>query len=98
MNKIIIILLLISSLAFAESQTDKEKQREEFATALGVVYVGMPKEALYKVYTDLQQKGYRKDGRDEWITFTDWMSEEQGSRITFYLRDGKVKGWKAKGE
>ena len=104
MYKSIIILILISSLAFAETHIDakfklrpeKEEQAEKLATTLGVVYVGMPKAALYQVYTDLQQKGYRKDGRDEWITFTDWMSEEPGALITFYLRDSKVRGWKTK--
>ena len=85
------LCILISSLAFGE--TVRDKQAEEIATTLGVVYVGMPKKALYEVYTKHQQKGYYKDGNEEWIAFSEWMTEEPGDKITFYLKDGKVKGW-----
>ena len=70
-------------------------QRKKLVTELGVVYVGMSKEDLEKVgFTEHLQKGYHRKGNEEWITFSDWMTEESGDLITFYLVDGKVKGWK----
>lgn len=69
-------------------------QKKQLATDLGIVYVGMPKEDLYKVFTQLQQKGYYKQGNEEWITFSNWTTKEPDDTVTFYLRDGKVKGWK----
>ncbi|NQT21956.1 MAG: hypothetical protein HQ579_00790 [Candidatus Omnitrophica bacterium] len=72
-----------------------ENQAEKLATAMGIVYVGMPKEALYEIYTPLTQKGYRKIDDEEWIAFSDWTTEESGDLVTFYLKEGKVKGWKA---
>lgn len=91
-----IVLLLISSLAFAETDYKlyTREDAEKLATAMGVVYVGMPKEELYKVYTN--QKGYYKEDNEEWISFSDWMTDESGDLISFYLKDGKVKGWKDK--
>ena len=71
-------------------------QVEKLATTVGAIYVNMPKETLYKVYTPLQQKGYRKIDNEEWITLSEWMTEEPGDKITFYLKDGKVKGWDRK--
>ena len=70
-----------------------ENQAEKLVTAMGIVYVGMPKEALYEVYTPITQKGYRKVGNEEWITFSDWTTEKPGDRVTFYLKEGKIKGW-----
>lgn len=89
MKYIIIACLLFSPLAFA----DTLEQAEKFATAVGTVYVAMPKEALYKVFTPLQQKGYYKEGAEEWIIFSGWTTEESGDTVTFYLKDNKVKGW-----
>jgi hypothetical protein len=63
------------------------------APEIGAVYEGMPREDLYKVFTDLQQKDYRKEGNEEWITFSDWTTEERGDLITFHLVDGRVEGW-----
>ena len=84
---IIIVCLLFSPLALAETQA------ERLATTAGIAYVGMSKEALHEVYTPVQQKGYKKIGSEEWIEFSEWMTEEPGDRITFYLKHGKVKGW-----
>ncbi|MHC4123965.1 MAG: hypothetical protein ACYSSI_10360 [Planctomycetota bacterium] len=86
---IIVTLLLLSPLALAQTQY----QAEQFATTLGAVYVGMSKEALYEVYTPVQQKGYKQIGDEEWIEFSEWMTAESGDTITFYLKGGKVKGW-----
>lgn len=41
------------------------EQADNLATSLGVVYIGMPKESLYQVFSELQQKNYRKDGIEE---------------------------------
>ena len=88
---ILIALLLIPRIAFAEASTDEqvksfhkliktEEQARELATNTGVVYVGMPKEDLYKVYVKELQKGYYKDGNEEWITFSEWKTEEPEDR------------------
>jgi hypothetical protein len=90
-----ILVLLISPTAFCSDDTEGV---DKLATSLGVVYVGMPKDSLYQVFSDLQQKAYRQDGPDEWITFSDWTTEEFGDTITFYLRDGKVRGWDKPGK
>ncbi|MBU4377147.1 MAG: hypothetical protein KKD29_06725 [Candidatus Omnitrophica bacterium] len=82
------ILLFVSSPVLCAEL----KQADKLATSLGVVYVGMPKESLYQVFSDLQQKDYRKDSQDEWITFTDWTTKKSGDLITFHLKDGKVVG------
>ena len=39
------------------------------------------------------QKGYRKEGSEEWITYLNWTNPEK-DLVTFYIVDGKVKGWK----
>jgi len=73
---------------------EKEETAKKLATALGIVYVGMSKEDLYKTgFTEYLQKGYRQEGNEEWITFSDWTTETSGDLITFHLIDGKVKGW-----
>ena len=94
MRLLIILLLLITTPALAEEPTQTQK---ELITQLGVVYVGMSKEDLYKVFTPLQQKDYLKKGNEEWITFSDWQTEEPGDLITFHLKDGQVEGWKEGG-
>jgi len=97
----ILILFLINTPVFAQDATTQaspqysKEEKAEIVTALGVVYVGMPKEDLEKIgFTEHSQKWYYKEGSEEWITFSDWMTEESGDLITFYLVDGKVKGWK----
>jgi hypothetical protein len=87
---IFFIILATSIMTFAQ---DVPEEVNKLATSLGLAYVGMPKESLYQIFHELQQKGYRKDGSDEWITFSDWTTEEKGDRITFYLVNGKVKEW-----
>ena len=82
----------------SEKEADAPTQaKPNILTELGVVYVGMPKEYLAKAgYTELMQKGYRKEGNEEWITFLNWNTEEPDDLVTFYIVDGKVKGWKEK--
>ena len=73
------------------------EQRKELAPHLGIVYPGIPKEELEIAgYTEYSQKGYRKEGNEEWITHLNWATKESGDLITFYLKDGKVRGWKEK--
>ncbi len=93
---ILLILFPISIPALAQEPPEATKQ---LATELGLVYEGMPKEDLYKTgFTDLTQKDYRQEGNEEWITFSDWTTEERGDTITFHLEDGKVKDWKKPGK
>lgn len=87
----IIFILLLSSAVLSQ---DKLEQADKLATSLGIVYVGMPKEDLYKTgFTELLQKDYHKEGNEEWITFSNWTTEERGDLITFHLVDGKVVDW-----
>ncbi len=99
---ILLIALLISAPAFAqephiESQAEHEielgEQEEKLATELGFIYIGMSKEDLYKVLSEVQQIDHRQEGSEEWITFSDWTTEERRDLITFHLVDGKVEGW-----
>ena len=91
----LVAILMTSITAFSQ---DIPEHVQKLATAMGIVYVGMPKEDLYKTgFTRYMQKGYRQEGNEEWITFLDYMTEEPGDTITFYLKDGKVAGWKKPG-
>jgi len=83
---ILVIISLSSFSTFAEPLP--ENQAEKLATAMGIVYVGMPKEALYQIYTPLTQKGYRKIDDEEWIAFSDWTTEESGDLVTFLPERG----------
>lgn len=67
------------------------------SASLGIIYIGIPKEALKKAgYTELLQKNYRKESNEEWITFLNWTTKEPDDLVTFYIIDGKVKSWKEK--
>ena len=62
------------TIPLGKEETDATTQASpKIVTELGVVYVGMPKEHLGKAgYTELMQKGYEKQGNEEWITFLSW--------------------------
>lgn len=70
-----------------------DAQEQELLKYGGMVHIGMSKEDLYNVFGEALEKGYRGKGNEEWITFSDWTTEEVGDIITFYLTDGKIKGW-----
>lgn len=102
---ILLTLLLISSTSLAqelylEGKTElkvplkEEETAKKLATALGIVYVGMPKEDLYKTgFTELLQKDCREEGNEEWITFLDYSTEKKGDLITFHLINDRVESW-----
>jgi hypothetical protein len=71
-----------------------EERARQFATPVGAVYIGMPKEDLYEIFAPVQEKEYRKNGPEEWITFSDWTTDEFGDTIIFHLVESKVEGWK----
>ena len=104
---IILIIVFFCGIAFAQSQgeykpqpkyTQEERESvKKLAKIMDHVHVGMRKDELCEVFADYFQKGYRKDGNEEWITFSDQMMEGPGGdRISFYLRSGIVKGWEEK--
>lgn len=60
-------------------------------------YVGMSKDALYKIYPPQSQQNYFKQGNEEWVVFDDILTEtDLKDVIAFYLKDGKVVGWDKK--
>ena len=110
MSPLLIILLIVFASSFLYSAINPKDEVEDIATQakpalskeekaklvpqLGIVYVGMPKEDLEKAgYDELTPKGYRKEGNEEWITYLNWANPEKDT-VTFYIVDGKVKGWK----
>ena len=57
-------------------------------------FVGMSKDALYKIYPLQTQQNYFKKNNEEWIVFDDILTETDFKDvIAFYLKDGKVTGW-----
>ena|SRR3989338_5218642 len=97
---VLTVLILLSIAGCSRREYDSEYlKRAEKLPEYGVVYVGMPKEDLAKAgYTEYLQMGYYKDDAEEWVTFSNWTTKEQGDTVTFYIKDGRVKGWKEKGE
>ncbi len=81
-------------------QTQKEqnlaKHKGMIAKYKGIVYEGMPRYHLYDVFDRTLEKNYRKEGNEEWITFSNWTTEEPEDVVTFYLVNGKVKEWREK--
>ena len=67
--------------------------KQKIARYKGIVYQGMSRQNLYKAFDKALEKSHRKEGSEEWITFINWTTEEPADLVTFYLIDGKVKGW-----
>ncbi len=58
------------------------------------VYVGMPKDDLEQAgYTADLQQDCRKQGSEEWLTFSDWTTETPNDTVTFHIVDDKVHDW-----
>jgi len=102
----LVIVSLFVFAAFAAAQTGeraavpKEKQEtekaEKFKAAIKKVRAGTTKEELYSIFSDFQGRAYESRGNEEWVVFMNWMTDEPGDLIIFYLKDGKVKGWNVK--
>lgn len=69
------------------------QQKQKLSKYKGIVYERMPLRALYRAFDKALEKSHRKEGNQEWITFINWTTEEPADLVTFYLLDGKVKGW-----
>lgn len=89
----IILILFFSTSSFISAQEktipdDKGKSISD----LGIVYKGMPKEYLENAgFTKYLLISSKKEGSEEWITFSDWTTPESGDKITFIIEAGKVK-------
>ena len=98
MKPLLLTILTIFILGCSHTLKDQVKHEDCYkllVTEVGFVYVGMPKEDLERTgYTDLIQENYRKVANQEWITFSNWIAKESGDKVTFYIVDGKIKGWK----
>lgn len=69
-------------------------QKRKYVTALGYAYKGMPKQDLpIAGYTRETMTDYYKQGKREFMTFSDYTTPEYGDTITFVIEDGKVKSW-----
>ena len=97
-------LLLISGCATSKVKKEPVTKRftvvywnqemSEQAMAMGIVYVGMPKEDLAKAgYTESLQQAYRSKKNKEWVTYTNLTNPEKGL-VTFYIVDGILRGWR----
>lgn len=57
--------------ASVETGQEMPEHVKTLAPEIGLVYKGMPREDLYKVFSPYQQKDYRRDGNQEWFEFSD---------------------------
>jgi len=63
--------------------------------ALPHVSIGNTKETLFKTYPKTEERTYRGNGVQEWITFNtrDAATDEVNGFVTFYLKNDVIKGW-----
>lgn len=102
-RKIIFLITAITvqaSIAFAQTENGYKAPplpKGETIWQRHPYYVGMPKEALYKIYPPDSQQNYFKQGNEEWIVYDDILTAgDFKDVIAFYLKDGKVVGWDKK--
>jgi flagellar basal body L-ring protein FlgH len=57
------------------------------------VYPGMPKEELYQIYPVKYQIKHIANENREMIVFDDYLTNDPGDTVTFYVKDGKVAWW-----
>ncbi|MCX5679228.1 MAG: hypothetical protein NTZ95_00905 [Candidatus Omnitrophica bacterium] len=62
-------------------------------TAQSAIYIGMPKEDLYKIYNPGNIKKYKKEDGEEVLIFDDILTSGPDDTVTFYLINGKVAAW-----
>ena len=89
--RVIFAILFIIITAQGMANTDKD---DKIVTKMGTVYVGMPKDELYKIFQVKDQLIIPHKILDKgWIVFRDWTTKKPNAVITFYLKDDKVMGW-----
>jgi len=103
MKYLFVLCFMISSLAFAQTTGEykpapkvtpaEEKATEKFEQALKRVRVGMSRNDLHQALPHCRQTAYKKDGKQEWVTLSSWITEGEDESATFYLKDGRVSGW-----
>lgn len=82
-----------------KGQVYEKKQRPlvyspESIARMGMVYEGMPEDKLIEAgYTPGLLIQRRKENNAEFLTYTEYSTEEQGDTVTFVVRDGVVKSW-----
>ncbi|MFC1667155.1 hypothetical protein ACFL0P_04770 [Candidatus Omnitrophota bacterium] len=73
-----------------------KEDKAEIVAKVETIYIGMLTKDLERAgYVDNIQKDYIRVDNEEWIIFSEWKTEAPDDTITFYLVDGKVKGWQA---
>jgi len=99
MKYVLIFLILFSSLAFAQTKDDfkdipgDKKREQKVEKIMKSLRKGMTKNELYKLIGKYYKTGYKKEGKEEWVTFRD-RKKGGTATITVYLKDGKVQSWK----
>ena len=94
-----LIFFLISSEACPQAKDtfkpipENQERKKVLRDRAKSVNIGMSKEKLYKLFGRYYRTGYVKKGKEEWITFGDRIRKDVDRKITFYLKDGKVRSW-----
>ena len=99
MRQFLLTLILIALLFVYLNSSSNSECPLKFAISKGIcgqtVSAGMTKEMLFKIYPKTQERTYRVDGKQEWISFNNIFSGLPNSFITFHFKDNKLITWKA---
>jgi len=79
----------------SQESIEEPIKRNSVSTIKGV-YVGMSKTELYKLFSASQLRDYRKQGNQEWITFSTHAETDPIGAVDFHLVDGKVKEYNSR--
>jgi hypothetical protein len=87
--------IITDELSSPEPSSEEPISNSSVSTIKGI-YVGMSKTELYKLFSASQLEDYRKQGNQEWITFSAGAEREPTDTVEFYLVGGKVKDYKSR--
>ncbi|MFA5089223.1 MAG: hypothetical protein WC552_09360 [Candidatus Omnitrophota bacterium] len=54
---------------------------------------GITREELFALYPQKEERTYRKQGEEDWVTFNDPRENRPSGIVTFHLKENKVAGW-----
>jgi len=88
-----VFIIMVSVISFAYTSNADSRDTAPAAKANNALYVGMPKEHLFKLYNPCNIKEYDKSGNKEFLVFDNVTTSDSDDTITFQLVDGKVTEW-----